>query len=169
MKATNPKILRTAKKLSRILDEKGVAHALIGGLAVGMYGYNRATDDVDFLISGDSKDEIAGDGLGGEVYGKNIRFSNVEIDFLFPSYNEEFLEVAIRNAKEKGGLPVIPYETLIYMKLVAGRTRDNGDVVELLKRGKIDRNKVKSYLKKHRPDLVEDFESLAHQADIEKK
>ena len=45
-----PNVLLDALEVSRRLTELGVPHALIGGLAVGVYGHPRATKDVDFLV-----------------------------------------------------------------------------------------------------------------------
>lgn len=167
--ASNPKILRAAREMSKILKQKGIAHALIGGLAVAAYGYKRATGDADFLISGDAQDQLAGDMLGGEVHGKTIVFKGVVIDLLFPSREQGFLEAEIQKAhtKNNNGIPTISQEALVYMKLIASRMKDNADIVELLKRGKIDKERVVKYLEKHRPDLVEDFEALALQAEHE--
>lgn len=41
---------RTVAELGEVLDEVGSEHALVGGLAVGLYGRPRATIDVDLLV-----------------------------------------------------------------------------------------------------------------------
>jgi hypothetical protein len=161
----NPRILRAAASVSAALTEKGYAHALIGGLAVNKYGYPRATDDVDFLVTGQAEHALTGDSLGGEVRGKTIIRKGVTIDLLFPNEHEKFLERAIYKAS--GAIPIIPKEALVYMKLTAGRMKDSADIVELLKRGKLNVVGVTAYLKKYRPDLVEDFVSLAEMARLE--
>jgi len=45
-----PHIILDAIESSRRLGELGIPHALIGGVAVGLYGHVRATRDVDFLV-----------------------------------------------------------------------------------------------------------------------
>ena len=165
--AVNPRILRVMRNVSRRLDEQNIAHALIGGLAVNRYGYERATADVDFIVTRDACEALTGNALGGEVYGKTIQVKGVIIDLVFPKQDEEFLEAQIRRSSAGKKVPLIPEEALIYMKLVAGRMKDTADVVELLKRGKIDVSRTTSFLKKHRPDLVEDFEALVSQAQVE--
>lgn len=165
--ATNPKILSVAKRLSKRLTKRGVRHALIGGLAVGSHGYERATKDADFLIADESRIDIAGESLGGEVEGKTIVVDGVDVGLLFPRYGEEFLDAAITRAAKKNGIPVIPIEALIYLKLTAARTRDQGDIVELVKRGRVNTSNVRTYLEKRRPDLVDDFDALVLQAGQE--
>ena len=45
-----PEVLDDALRIGRLLQELGVPHALIGGLAVGLSGFPRATKDVDYLV-----------------------------------------------------------------------------------------------------------------------
>ena len=164
--ATNPKVVRAAKEFSFRLREAGIRHALVGGLAVAAHGYPRATADVDFLISSEHAADLAGDALGGEVSGKTVRFKGVDIDLIFP--NESFLEREIpRTPPNRRGVPTISIEVLVCMKLMAARARDQGDVVELIKRGRAPAAKVVAYLKEHRPDLVDDFAALQMQAEVE--
>ena len=40
------------------LREAGIAHALIGGLALAAHGAGRATNDLDLLADGDRSDEV---------------------------------------------------------------------------------------------------------------
>jgi predicted nucleotidyltransferase len=43
-------LLETLKSLCRILEDARVDHCLIGGLAVGILGKPRATEDIDMLV-----------------------------------------------------------------------------------------------------------------------
>lgn len=161
----SPKILNAAQEVSDQLTKRGYPHVLIGGLAVRHYGYKRTTSDVDFLVSSDVADQIAGDALGGVVRGKSFRTAgNVTIDILFPKDDESFLEAEIRKAD--GG--TISEEGLVYLKLEAGRMKDQADITELAKRGKLNVSSIKKFLTRHRPDLVDEFESLVEIAALEK-
>ena len=40
--------------LARLLDQHGVQYALIGGMAVGLHGFVRATKDIDLLLPVDA-------------------------------------------------------------------------------------------------------------------
>lgn len=158
---------RAAREISAQLRKRGIAHALVGGLAVCAHGYRRTTDDVDFLVSAEAEVELGGDALGGATRGKTIRTTRgVTVDFLFPASGEEYLEKDILGSE--GSPPVISREALVCMKMVAGRMKDSADVVELLKRGRLDSAAVTRYLERHRPDLTEDFVGLVALAKVEK-
>lgn len=165
----DPRFPRIAREISSQLKKRGIQHALIGGMAVGVYGYPHGTDDVDFLLPGEAGQEIVGDSLGGTATGKTIVFKGVGVDFLLPNADEEFLEEAIERARPDAvfKVPVIPQETLVYLKLSFARLKDTTAVIEMLKRGGLDQRRVVTYLKHHRPDLVEDFEALVLQAQHE--
>lgn len=170
--AINPKILRAAQEFSQELRKRGIPHAIIGGLAVGAHGYPRATRDADFLIARSAMTEVAGAALGGEVSGKTLRFHGVIVDLLFAGADEGFLEDEIARAQPAprariGQTPVVSVEALVCMKLDAARAKDTADVVELIKRGGVRRDRAHAFLRAHRPDLVDDFRSCAAQAAVE--
>jgi len=48
-------VLRVARRVSRMLTTQQIPHALVGGLAVGFYGFNRMTTNVDFVVPLSSK------------------------------------------------------------------------------------------------------------------
>ncbi len=164
--ALNPQVKKAAQAMSKRLTARGIKHALIGGLAVNHYGYKRTTADVDFIVHSDNTIDLAGDPLGGVVRGRTMQSSEgVTVDFVFPREGEEFLDRAVGRAT--GALPVLPLEALIYMKLSAGRMRDQADVMELLKKGRVDERRVLHYLREHAPFLAEEFESMIEQAKLE--
>ena len=165
--AVNPKVVKAARDMSARLTKRNIPHALIGALAFGAHGYERATGDVDFLVTADVADEIAGDSLGGEVWGKTVKVGGIDIDLVFPSSQQEFLEADLRRAKIIDRIPVLAIEPLIYMKMVAGRAKDNADIIELLKRGKVDKKRVVAYLNRHDSDKVEDFNSIVMMSELE--
>jgi hypothetical protein len=84
----------------------------------------------------------------------------VSIDSLSPrslgSHRKEILDHPPKSA----GLPVVPIEALIYMKLTARRRKDQLDIVELIKAG-ADVDKIRRYLSQHASDLLPLFEQLA--------
>jgi hypothetical protein len=135
------RILDAAHEASKKLKAAGVRHALIGGLAVGAYGYPRATKDVDFLM-GDEGFEHHGP-LISFKYGMPISVNGVAVDLL-PA---DILDKELDSVKTSGGIPIVEPEVLIYMKLKANRRRDQQDVVALLRAG-LDRRKVRAYLER---------------------
>lgn len=150
-----PEILQAAEVASQKLREAGIPHALVGGLAVGAHGYPRTTDDVDFLVGDEAFEKHA----GGLVTLKLplIAVGKVSVDFLSieeaRGEREQMLE-ALEHSPSSDGVPIVPLSVLVYLKLKAGRQRDLADVVELLKRGRIEIEVVDRYLEEHAPDQL---------------
>ena len=161
-------ILHAVEVASAKLREAGVPHALAGGLAVGAHGYPRTTDDVDFLVG----DEAFVTHAGGLVtlrvplvaVGK-VRIDLVPID---PSPDgRKQLRPAVESPPQSEQIPIVPLEALIYMKLKAARQKDIADLVELLKRGRIDADEVGRYLAQSAPELVQKWEKVRKTAAAE--
>jgi hypothetical protein len=160
-----PEILDAAKVASRMLREAGVPHALAGGLAVGSHGYPRTTDNVRFLVG----DEAFLHHAGGLVTLKVplIAVGKVRIDMVAiePSRGEkEQLRPAVESPPESEQIPVVPMPALVYMKLKASRPKDLADLVELLKRGKIDIRGLDRYLELHAPACLRSWERVKEMA-----
>ena len=73
---------------------------------------------------------------------------------------------AVRQAPVSSGIPILPIEALIYMKLKSPRRKDAADIVELAKAG-IDSEKVMNYLTRHAPNLADTFRTLVREAEAE--
>lgn len=163
-----PEILTAAAVASAKLREAEIPHALVGGLAVGAYGYPRTTDDVDFLV-GDEAFEKHAEGLV-TLRMPVVAVGNVRVD-LVPmeesSQERKQLRSALASARESQQIPVVPLDALLYMKLKTGRQKDIADVVELLKRGRIDRDAIRRYLNLHAPALVQKWEKTLAAAALE--
>lgn len=151
-----PRVLLNAVKTARLLTELGVRHALVGGLAVGIHGHPRATKDVDFLVADEAflmvrpllvyRDEL-----------KHLVEVGV-VDLLSVSDQRPFMEEFLALPKA-GGVPIIPVEALIMMKLDANRIQDRADVRALVDAG-ADVGAVKSFLEAHAANLVSRFSSV---------
>jgi hypothetical protein len=154
-----PEILQAAEVASRKLQQAGIPHALAGGLAVGAHGYPRTTDDVDFLVG----DEAFETHAGGLVTLKLplIAVGKVRIDFVSIEGTEQEREqarTAVDHPAISHEVPIVSLPVLVYMKLKAGRQKDIADVVELLKRGRIEIDVVDSYLRENAPNQVRRWE-----------
>lgn len=161
------KVIRAAHEVSAFLTAQGIPHALIGGLAVGAHGYERATRDVDFLLHSSARSQISGKLLGAGAQGVAANHKGVAVDFLFPDEHEEFLDYVVEHAERADGVPVVPESVLIYLKMKVSRRKDQHDIRELVKSGKISVPRAKTFLKRYRHDLVEDFDSIVSEADLE--
>ena len=117
-------ILDAYEKLSVYLNTLGIQHTLVGGLAVGAWGYPRATRDIDILVY---QNEV----FDGTVFlsfkpGIPISVDGVAVDYL--TVEGLGLRGAIQTA-------VVPLPLLFAMKLKAKRPRDDVDLMELLQSG----------------------------------
>jgi hypothetical protein len=161
-------VIQVARKVSALLKSQHIPHAVAGGMAVSMHGYDRMTKDVDVLVPGDTREFIEALGpttpISGYLSGLSVKVDNVDVDFLF--LDKALRTQDIRSPDHFAGLPVVKIEPLIVMKMGAGRTKDSGDVVELLKLGKVP---VEETAKRLSGDDREDFEALVNIADLEKK
>ena len=164
-----PEILAAAEVASRTLRDAGVPHALAGGLAVGAYGYpSSTTAEVTFLVG----DEAFIKHAGGVVTLKVplIAVGNVRVDFVSiePVPGEaERLRPAVDNPPWSERIPIVPLTALVYMKLKASRQKDLADLVELLKRGKIEIPVIDQYLAEHAPAYMEKWQRTKEQASRE--
>jgi hypothetical protein len=150
-----PEIVRAAGLASQKLREANIPHALAGGLAVCAHGYPRTTDDVNFLVG----DEAFEKHEGGFVTLKLplIAIGNIRIDFVSideTKGEKHQLRPAVEQPPESDGVPIVPLPALVYMKLKAGRQKDTADLVELLKRGRVDLEAMDRHLEEYAPEQL---------------
>jgi hypothetical protein len=158
---TGPQVREAVVKTAGQLKQLGIRYALAGGLAVGAHGYIRATTDVDFLVG-----EEAFEHYGPVVAFKSgvpIKVGSVRIDYLSPTSLGPQLEEVLDHPLMSEGIPIVPIEVLIYMKLVARRRIDLVDIVGLIKTG-ADVKRVRAYLGQYASDLVQSFDELLDEA-----
>ncbi len=131
------------------LDAAGIEYALVGGLAVAVWGAPRATQDIDLLVRPEAVDAIVTsiESLGFRFRALPMTFSDgmrlqrvskiedgalLTLDLILVDAN---LEPAweSRQQLELAGAPiwVISRKALIQMKIAAGRTQDALDVQRL--------------------------------------
>ncbi len=148
-----PEIIKAAGLASQKLHEANIPHALAGGLAVGAHGYPRTTDDVDFLVGDEAFEKHEGGFVTLKV--PLIAIGNVRIDFVSIDESkgeERQLRPAVEEPPQSNGVPIVPLPALVYMKLKAGRQKDTADLVELLKRGRVDLEAMDEYLEEYAPE-----------------
>jgi hypothetical protein len=141
---------QTAVRCHQLLSEAGVPHALMGGVAVSLHGYQRNTIDLDLLIRKEDAEVVR-----ALLEGQSFAWQPAQAEFQAPSgIAVQFLlagdragsgsEVALpdpadeRSVTEIEGLPVLNLARLIESKIACGqgnlrRThKDFADVVELI-------------------------------------
>jgi hypothetical protein len=159
-------VIDAMHKASEHLKSIGVRHMLIGGLAVGAYGWPRATKDVDFIVGPEGFMKSPA-GLVFFVDDMPLRIGKVGIDNMVPTDGDEYLFDLLDDAPVSDGIPIAPIEALVVMKLRSPRKKDEADLVELWKNSTIDEDRVTEYLQEHAPDLVAKFVQLCNRADDE--
>jgi hypothetical protein len=135
--------------LAAALEQAGVSYALVGGLAVAVWGVPRATQDIDLLVPGDALPgalDVAAR-LGFVTRALPMRFTDgMEVQRVTKARDADLLVLDLilvdarlepvwqtrqRLTIEGGSLWVVSREGLIRMKLTAGRPQDMADVHRL--------------------------------------
>jgi len=138
--------------------------ALAGGLAMQVWGSRRLTGDLDVVANSDL-------GYTGPMLSfGGVRTQEHEIDLDVIVRDDEWrglYEEALTEAVEVSGvpMPVIAPEYLAAMKMVAGRSKDEGDVRYLVLMGDFDRKKAEAIVRRHLgPYAVKEFRAVIDEA-----
>ena len=182
-------------KMARLLQEAGVTEfALIGGCAMRVYGLERTTKDVDFVVKEQAHAALLAS-LSGVVQplaigGYSWSLPEGVVDLInrrreLRGLYEEALDTSYRIGMtvmaQDVEVHVVSLEHLIAMKLAAGRSQDEADLVYLLKLPTLDYPKARGCAKKHlgflagttldrlariagRGELVKDYEADSGEA-----
>jgi len=145
-------VFTTLQNLTRRLDGEKIPYALVGGLALAAHGFVRMTQDVDLVMTREGleafKEKFLGRGYGLAFSGSQKTFRDTEtqvrIEILitgdFPGDGKP-KPIAFPDPSlvftERGGIRVIPIESLVELKLASGisaphRLRDLADVQDLI-------------------------------------
>jgi predicted nucleotidyltransferase len=141
------------RELLKSLNENGVRYLLVGGYAVGIHGYPRATNDLDIFVASDGAnaacvvDALKDFGFGGESLTPEL-FTRKDslvilgaeplaVDILNYLSGIDF-ETAYQRRKlivhQDVEISLIGLEDLYANKVAVGRHKDLNDVEELKKR-----------------------------------
>lgn len=140
--------LEALKKLAKTAVKADIQWALVGGIAMHLYGSPRLTKDVDVIASGildlESDKNL---GFGGKRYSVKIKNLEIPVDWIVRNDTaRKFYEKALQEAhKLPNGLPIVTPEWMIVLKYIAGRFKDQQDAVFLLKqKGLVNRKQVRN-------------------------
>jgi hypothetical protein len=138
--------------VSEIAKENGVDWALVGGLAMAIYGSDRTTKDIDIIA--DKSLPLESAGLlrqGGERYIIKTNKKPVAVDWI--TRKDEFKKLfaeALAEAVKINGVPILTPEWLVILKFIAGRFKDQEDAVFLLsQKGLVNRTLIKQKIVSH--------------------
>ena len=141
--------------IGKLAEEHGIDWALVGGLAMNLYGSDRLTKDIDVIADKRlpmPENKIVGRlKQGGERYHTETDKKIVTVDWIIR--NDEFKPLfaeALKAAVEINDVPVLTPEWLLILKFIAGRFKDQEDAVFLLSRnGLVNRNLIKEKIVNH--------------------
>ena len=146
------KVHTALKRLAHDLDNEGIAYAIIGGMALNLWGYTRETVDVDVLLTkeglGRFRDRLLGRGYVLAFTGASKTFREAETRIKIEVITEGeypgdgkpkpvvFPDPALANYN-RDGYWIVTLEKLVELKLASGlsaphRMRDLVDVQELI-------------------------------------
>ena len=116
-----------------------------------VYGFTRATVDVDFIAAARLPLRAARDlEMGGEAYNvQSAEQKEIEVDWIVRDDDKkEVYEAALAGAvSTEKGLPIITPEWMVILKYLAGRGKDQIDLMWLLREeGLVDRELVKQHI-----------------------
>ena len=146
------KVHATLKRLSQDLDDEGIPYAVIGGMALNLWGYSRETVDVDVLLTREGlerfRERLVGRGYVPAFPGalKTFRFAEtkVKVEVLvegeYPGDGKPKSVVFPDPATarySRDGYWIVTLEKLIDLKLASGlsaphRMKDLVDVQEVI-------------------------------------
>jgi len=127
--------LVAAKNIIPVAENSGVKWMLAGGIAIHLYGFLRATADVDFIASKllplESQGRLS---FGGESYLTEAENRSVTVYWIVRDDEQrEFYEQALADAiHTDDGLWIISPEWLVIIKFLASRVKDKLDLIWLL-------------------------------------
>jgi len=138
--------LKAAEIIFEQAGKEDIECALAGGIAMHIYGYLRATTDVDLLASKEPdlphEQKVS---FGGASYLVEVGERRIKVDVIVrDDFFRDFYQAALRDAqKTPDGWRVITPEWMVILKYLAGRGKDQLDLLWMLKEpGLVDRKKV---------------------------
>ena len=139
--------LEVARAATQAAQANGITCAVAGGLGMHLYGFTRATTNVDMIadrpLDWPLKEKLS---FGGETYGVIVGGREIDLDWIIRAdFFREFYEAALRDTLQADlGLSVIGPEWMVILKYISGRGKDQIDLLWLLQQpGLVDRAKVR--------------------------
>lgn len=158
-----PAYARAVKAVSKMLADAGIRHLLVGALAANAYRRRpRTTEDIDFLVGDEAFEAHAGGFVTMRV--PVIEFDGIEVDQVPLTEALRVVEDALTRAAPHEGVPIAPLETIVIMKLIAGRTQDFADIEAIVESG-ADREFLRTAVQAAIPDKVRTLERLFTNVD----
>lgn len=158
-----PAYERAVREVSRMLSEAGIRHALVGALGANAYRSRpRTTEAIDFLV-GDEAFQTHPEGFV-TMRVPVIEFDGIEVDQVPLTESLRIIEEGLDRARLSGGVPIAPVDTIVIMKLLAGRTQDLADIEAIVASG-ADRELLSAAVQRAVPDRAGVLQTLFRNVD----
>jgi hypothetical protein len=149
--------------------------ALVGGVAMQVYGSDRLTKDVDFALDQEPSDKrnlrkIKPLGFGGESY-RAPNGAKVDLIVRNDEYSNLYEDALANLQQTPEGISIVTPEHLAAMKLAAGREKDILDLKWLIRQPDLlDTKEARSIVYRFMGRFAQDrFDDIVDQAMIEKE
>lgn len=167
--------IEAAEATAKVAGENGIACALAGGIAMHIYGFTRATTDVDLIADSElpleSKKKL---NIGGRTYHIKVGKREVQVDVIVR--NDELTAIyktALAEALETDiSVKIISSEWMMILKHFAARAKDKLDLIWLLQqeglvnRKQVEKNLIKAIGKKAAFFVFKEMQSDFDYADF---
>lgn len=151
------------REVSRMLSEAGVRHALIGALGANAYRNRpRTTEDIDFLVGDEAFQRHAGGVVTMRV--PVVEVDGIDVDQVPLTDALRGMEEGLERALVSDGVPIAPVDTIVVLKLLAGRTQDLADIEAIVGSG-ADREVLRAAVEKAAPASSATLERLFGNVD----
>lgn len=127
-------------KLAELAEKANIQWAFAGGIAMHIYGFVRATTDVDViagdLLSLESKRRLS---FGGESYQVEVGQNLITVNWIVRNdEHAKFYLPALADALEiKNGIRIVSPEWLVILKHLSGRPKDKLDLIWFCRKGSL--------------------------------
>jgi hypothetical protein len=172
---------RALDDLDRLSRAAKIPIALVGGMAAVHYGFRGSTEDIDIAVGKDDLDKflLYAPQFGFKVAWRSksgwstLEHGDVEINVVPEGgKSKNTSPTTIPGPRQMGvseGLGVACLSALMELKVAAGRVKDYGHIVELLKRIPADQiPPCRLHLEGVHPEYLRQFDQLIQQAEEEK-
>ena len=147
---------RAVREVSRMFADAGIRHALVGALGANAYRNRpRTTEDIDFLVGDEAFETHSGGFVTLRV--PVVEFDGIDIDQIPLTQALRVVEEGLNRAPVSDGVPIAPVETIVVMKILAGRTQDLADVEAIIDSG-ADRELLRKAVQKATPSCADTLE-----------
>ena len=158
-----PSFERAVREVSRMFAEAGIRHALVGALGANAYRNRpRTTEDINFLVGDEAFETHDGGFVTMRV--PVVEFDGIDVDQVPLTDALRVVEDGLNRAPVSDGVPIASVDTIVLMKLIAGRTQDLADIEAIIDSG-ADREFLRATVRKAVPHGADTLERLFGNVD----